>query len=109
LTDYPLLGLAHGLKHVPLGSDAGPLTAIMQWCREQRRYDVLLSQVPELLEAAGIQPLIEPGEGGDPDKEVMGRYAATLREDRKRVLADIKERKVAEEDAGRKRKRVKME
>jgi hypothetical protein len=109
LTDYPLLGLAHGLKHVPQGLDAGPLTAIMQWCREQGRYNALLSEVPELLEAARIQPLIEPGEGGDPDKEVMGRYAATLREDRKRVLVDIKERKAADEDAGRKRKRVKTE
>jgi hypothetical protein len=109
LSDYPLLGLAHGLKHVPEGPDVGPLTAIMRWCRERGKYDVLLSQVPELLEAAGIQPLIEPGEGNDPDKEVLSRHAQTLRQDRKRVIADMKERKVTEEEQGRKRKRVKLE
>jgi hypothetical protein len=110
LTDYPLLGLAHGLKHLPEGLDAGPLTAMMEWCREQGRYKMLLSEVPELLEAAGIQPLIEPGESGDPDKEVIGRYAKTLREDRKRVLNDAKDRKAAEgEEVSKKRKRVKTE
>jgi hypothetical protein len=110
LTDYPLLGLAHGLKHLPEGLDAGPLTAMMEWCREQGRYKMLLSEVPEFLEAAGIQPLIEPGEGGDPDKEVISRYAKTLREDRKRVLNDAKDRKAAEgEEVSKKRKRVKTE
>jgi hypothetical protein len=108
LTDYPLLGLAHGLKHLPEGPDAGPLTAIMKWCREQGRYKTLLSEVPVLLEVAGIQPLIEPGEGGDPDKEVIGKYAKTLREDRKRVLDDARERKAVEgEEVSKKRKRVK--
>jgi hypothetical protein len=110
LTDYPLLGLAHGLNHLPKGPDAGPLTAMMKWCREQGRYTTLLSEVPELLDAAGIQPLIEPGESGDPDKEVIGRYAKTLREDRKRVLDDAKERRAAEgEEVSKKRKRVKTE
>jgi len=99
LTDYPLFGLTHGLKHVPEGPDAGPLTAMIKWCREQGRYDPLLSDVPQLLEGAGLQPLIEPGETGDPDREVLGRHAETLREDRKRVLRIAKEKKRALEEA----------
>jgi hypothetical protein len=95
LTDYPLLGLAHGLKHLPKGPDAGPLTAVMKWCREQGRYHTLLSDVWELLEVAEIQPFIEPGEGGDPDKEIMNRHVGILRQDRKRVLKDARERRRA--------------
>jgi hypothetical protein len=110
LIDYPLLGLAHGLKHFPEGPDAGPLTAVMKWCREQGRYDTLLSDVLELLEGAEIQPLIEPGEGGDPDNEILGRYVGMLRRDRKRVLKDASDRRrVAEKEEGKKRKRAKEE
>jgi hypothetical protein len=110
LTDYPLLGLTHGLRHVPDGVDAGPLTAMIKWCREQGRYETLLSDVPELLEAVGIQPLIEPDESGDPDKEVLGRFVEILKQDRKRVLKDAGERKRAiEREEDGKRKRVKAE
>lgn len=96
-TDYPLLALAHGLQHVPEGPDAGPLTAVINWCRAHGRYDALLSDVPALVEEAGLQSLIEAGENEDPDKEVLGRYVATLRKDRRRVLA-AKKRAAEEED-----------
>ena len=110
LTDYPLLGLAHGLKHIPEGPDAGPLTVAMKWARENGRYKALLSEVPGLLEEAGLPLLIEPGESGDPDKEVIGRHTETLKKDRARVLKDASmRRKAAEKEEGGKRKRVKTE
>ncbi|KAF2023959.1 hypothetical protein EK21DRAFT_10599, partial [Setomelanomma holmii] len=107
LTDYPLLGLNHGLKHLPEGPDAGPLTAVLKWCREEGRYDVRLSDVPELIGIAGLKTLIEPGEVGDPDKEVMGRYSKILKEDRKRVKTAGK--RAAENEAGGSEKRLKAE
>ncbi|KAL5114864.1 hypothetical protein ACEQ8H_007241 [Pleosporales sp. CAS-2024a] len=108
LADYPLLGLTYGLKHVPQGADAGPLTAAIKWVREQGRFQTMLSQVPALLEEAGIQPLIEPGKEGDPDKEVIARFEDVLKADRKRVLRDASIRKSAAESAETmKRKRVK--
>jgi hypothetical protein len=110
LSNYPLLGLAHGLKHMPEGQDAGPLTVMMKWCREQGRYNTLLSDVPELLEEAEMQPLIELGGGGDPDKEVMSRHTDALRQDRKRVLKDAGERRrAAEKEEGKNKKRTKVE
>ncbi|KAH4905845.1 hypothetical protein HBI80_087060 [Parastagonospora nodorum] len=110
LTDYPLLGLAHGLKHMPEGPDAGPLTAAMKWARENGRYKALLSEVPELLQQAGLQLLIEPGESGDPDKEVKPMHVEKLKKDRIRVLEDARMRKRAAEKAeDGKRKRVKTE
>jgi hypothetical protein len=110
LIDYPLLGLTHGLKHLPEGPDAGPLTSVIKWCKEHGRYDTLLSDVPGLLEVAGFQPLIEPGESGDPDREVMGRHAEVLKKDRKRVLKDAGEKKrAAEKEDGPNKKRVKTE
>jgi hypothetical protein len=110
LVDYPILGLAHGLVKLPEGVDAGPLTQLIVWCRENKRFDVLLSKVPDMLQEAGITSLIEPSESGCPDKEVLGRYAATLKKDRQRVLAVAKERKrLAEEEEGGREKRVKTE
>lgn len=85
-TDYPLLGLAHGLLGLPTGPDAGPITALIHWCRGNGRYRVMLSEVHDLLQEADIDPLIEPGEKGCPDKEVVGRYAEALKVDRVRVL-----------------------
>jgi len=113
-TDYPLLALTHGVQHVPSGQDAGPLTAVIKWCRAQGIYDKLLSDVPALLEEAGLQPLIEAGDKEeDPDKEVLGRYSAKLRKDRKRVLKTKEKKRAAEEDEdeeeGRKEKRAKRE
>ncbi|KAH7072095.1 hypothetical protein BKA63DRAFT_474145 [Paraphoma chrysanthemicola] len=108
IIDYPLLGLAHGLKHLPQGPDAGPLTAMIRWVKEQERYDTLLSDIPALIDGAGIKSLIEPGENGDPDREVMNRLAEVLRQDRKRVLTIAGKRKVEKEAGGRK-KRVKSE
>tara|TARA_R110002003_G_scaffold822_2_gene21636 strand:+ start:18162 stop:19484 length:1323 start_codon:yes stop_codon:yes gene_type:complete len=110
LTDYPLFGLAHGLKHLPEGQDAGPLTATIKWCRDQSRYDTLLSDVPKLIDGASIKSLIESGEHGDPDAEVMGRFAHLLKGDRKRVLRIAGERKrTAEKETGGRKKRVKSE
>ncbi|KAH7084383.1 hypothetical protein FB567DRAFT_80615 [Paraphoma chrysanthemicola] len=109
MIDYPLLGLAHGLKHLPQGPDAGPLTAMIQWVREQERYDTLLSDVPAIIDRAGIKSLIEPGENGDPDKEVMNRLAEVLKQDRRRVLTIAGKRKTVEKEAGGRKKRVKAE
>jgi len=86
--DYPLLALAHGLQSLPTGMDAGPLTALVLWCREKGRYKAMLSEVPALLKEANIEPLIEPGENGCPDKEVAGRHAGVLKKDRLRVVRD---------------------
>ncbi|KAI4919206.1 hypothetical protein J4E85_009463 [Alternaria conjuncta] len=86
--DYPLLALTHGLQSLPTGVDAGPLTALILWCREKGRYKAMLSEVPALLKEANIEPLIEPGENGCPDKEVAGRHAGALKKDRLRVVRD---------------------
>ncbi|EOA87810.1 uncharacterized protein SETTUDRAFT_108891 [Exserohilum turcica Et28A] len=107
--DYPLLALAHGVQALPAGVDAGPLTALILWCRQNGRYQVLLSEVPGLLREAQIEPLIEPGEGGCPDKEVLGRYAEALKTDRLRVarLAGARKRAMEALDEGKtKRKKV---
>lgn len=110
LIEYPLLGLTHGLKHLPEGPDAGPLTQLIKHCREQGHYRVLLSDVPEMLRELDIEPLIEAGESGDPDKEALGRFAEILKIDRKRVLKDRKDRQAAaEKEEERKQKRVKTE
>ncbi|KAI4699084.1 hypothetical protein J4E81_004975 [Alternaria sp. BMP 2799] len=86
--DYPLLALAHGLQLLPTGLDAGPLTALIRWCKEKGRHKAILSEVPALLKEAGIEPLIEPGENGCPDKEFTGRHAGALKKDRLRVFKD---------------------
>lgn len=109
-TEYPLMGLTHGLKHMPEGADAGPLTSLIKWCREHKQYRVLLSEVPELLREQNIEPLIEPGDTEDPDMEVLGRYQDILKADRTRVLEDRKKRKaLAEKEGGAKRKRIKAD
>ncbi|KAF7679251.1 hypothetical protein GT037_002999, partial [Alternaria burnsii] len=86
--DYPLLALAHGLQSLPTGPDAGPLTALILWCREKGQYRALLSEVSTLLRAADIEPLIESGDDGCPDREFAGRHAASLKKDRLRVVRD---------------------
>ena len=93
LTDYPLLALAHGLVELPSGLDAGPLTALIQWCRNNKRYKAMLSEVPVLLEEAGIESLIEPGNGVDPDQQVLARHIEAIKKDRLRVLKEIREKK----------------
>lgn len=103
-TDYPLLALAHGLLELPSGPDAGPLTAIVKWCRENNRHKAMLSEAPALLKEANIDTLIDPGDDLDPDKEVITRYAEALRADRKRVLKERKELDVGEERKAKKRK-----
>lgn len=109
LSDYPLLGLAHGLQTLPVGPDAGPLTACIAWCRKNGRYHHMLSEVSELLKEIGIEPLIEPAEDGCPDKEVLGRHSDALRIDRKRVLREM--RRLADEPAPSesRKKRAKVE
>ena len=108
--DYPLLALAHGLQSLPTGADAGPLTALIHWCREKGRYQVLLSDVPGVLKEAGIEPLIEPGESGCPDREVVERHAEVLKKERSRALRSAKASKRAmEEKEEGKSKRRKME
>ncbi|KAF1912934.1 hypothetical protein BDU57DRAFT_521534 [Ampelomyces quisqualis] len=110
LVDYPVLGLAHGLINLPEGPDAGPLTALIAFCKENTKCDVLLSNVPAMLQEAGISSLIEPGDGACPDKEVWSRHVDLLKDDRKRVLKMERERKRAMEmEEGGKRKRVKTE
>jgi hypothetical protein len=99
-TDYPLLGLAHGLRDLPSGPDAGPLTALMVKCRAEGRYTTMLSEVPQLLEEAGIEALIDLGQG-EPDKEMMARHSEAVTEYRKRE----KEKKTTEGGGGRETKR----
>jgi hypothetical protein len=108
--DYPLLGIAHGLAELPEGPDAGPLTALIKYCKEHAKYDVMISNVSSMLQEAGISSLIEAGDNGCPDKEVWSRHSDLLKEDRKRVLKFERERKrLAEMEEGGKRKRVKSE
>lgn len=101
-TDYPLLGLTVGLKELPCGVDAGPLTALIQWCRESCRYEAMLSEVSNLLKKANIHCLIDPGTGTDPDKEVLARHMEAIKRDRRRVLKELqilKDTKEAEAEA----------
>ncbi|OAL47626.1 hypothetical protein IQ07DRAFT_633943 [Pyrenochaeta sp. DS3sAY3a] len=85
-TDYPLFALAHGLVALPEGKDAGPLTALMKWAKEQERYQILISEVPALLKEAGIPAFIELSDDGCPDKEFLPRHAGEMKKDRKRLL-----------------------
>ncbi|KAJ4377160.1 hypothetical protein N0V86_006601 [Didymella sp. IMI 355093] len=112
--DYPLLGLIVGLRELPSGVDAGPLTTLIKWCRHNGRDEVMLSEVPNLLKEANIEALIDPGAGTDPDKEVPGRYADAIKNDRRRVTKEqqiLKEQKEAEMEVeapeGAREKRVK--
>lgn len=89
--DYPVVALAHGLKELPSGSDVGPMTALILHCRANACYEVLLSDVPRMLKEVGIEPLIEPGENGCPDLEVMTRHKAALKKDRARVKQSAEE------------------
>jgi hypothetical protein len=104
MTDYPLLALAHGLVELPTGVDAGPLTNIIKWVREKGRYQTMLSEVPILLKEANIEPLIDPGEGNDPDREVLPRHMETMKADRKRIIQEQKELAAAKEKRPKKRK-----
>jgi hypothetical protein len=89
--DYPLIALTHGLAVLPEGPDAGPLTALMRWCKEQGKLNMLLSEVPGLLKQANISPLIEPAENlGCPDKDMVARHMQALKRDAGRVRS-IKE------------------
>lgn len=107
LIDYPILALAHGLVALPEGPDAGPLTALIKLCKEQGRYKVMLSEVPDVLQETNMSSLIEPTEGGCPDKEVLARHTELLKRDRLRVLREMKN--AAEKEGGNKRKRLKTE
>ena len=100
--EYPLMALAHGLAELPSGLDAGPLTAIMRWCKQQGRFSTLLSEVPELLKRANMSPLIEPAENlGCPDKDMVARHLQALKGDGLRVKRSVKEaeRRKAEAEA----------
>ncbi|KAH7359786.1 hypothetical protein BKA66DRAFT_573900 [Pyrenochaeta sp. MPI-SDFR-AT-0127] len=107
LTDYPILGLAHGLEQLPTGSDAGPLTALIKWCRNNRKYETMLSHVPELLKVADISSLIEPSEVGCPDQGVSDRYTEAMKMDRKRILksAGVMKRAAEGSDGAKMKKR----
>ena len=102
-TDYPLLGLTHGLRELPSGVDAGPLTALITKCRAEGRYETMLSEVPRLLEEAGIESLIDMG-NGEPDKEVISRHAKAVAEFRERV--ESRGNLDGSGDRSRKRKKV---
>lgn len=92
-SDYPLLGLAAGLKELPSGVDAGPVTWLIRWCRDNGRHDAMLSDVLTLLKEAGISTLIEPGNGADADQEVLSRHIGDMKNDRLRVLREIRSMK----------------
>lgn len=98
-TDYPLLGLAVGLKDLPSGADAGPLTSVINWCRSNKRYTAMLSEVPSLLEEAGIDSLIALGESTQPDKDAITRHIEAIKKDRLRVLKEIRDSKEEKEFA----------
>lgn len=89
LTDYPLLALAHGLLELPLGSDAGPLTHLIKWCREHERFKAMLSDVPSLLKEANISLLVESVNGANSDQEVIAKHGDAIKKDRLRVLKEI--------------------
>jgi hypothetical protein len=97
-TDYPLLALAYGLVELPSGPDEGPLTLLIKWCRENKHYKALLSDVPDLLMMAGIDNLVKAGNSKDPDQEALLRHAEAVKKDRKRVLKELKVLKEREED-----------
>ncbi|KAJ4364545.1 hypothetical protein N0V83_009141 [Neocucurbitaria cava] len=99
LSNYPLLGLAHGLLELPQGEDAGPLTRIIRWCRTQHRYNTLLSEVSTLLDEEGVSKQIERTFEDCPDKGMLARHAEAMKEDRKRVLKSEKMKRLALEDA----------
>ena len=102
--DYPLLALAVGLKELPSGVDAGPLTALIHWCRDDGKHTAMLSDTPRLLQEASIVPLIDSGTGTDPDKEVLARHAEAMKIDRKRVIQETKGFTAVKEKKFRKRK-----
>ncbi|KAF2245306.1 hypothetical protein BU26DRAFT_507989 [Trematosphaeria pertusa] len=85
--DYPLLALEHGVVHLPQGDDAGPLTKLIQWCKNNAQHRVLLSEVPALLSTAGISSTIaRPADGRCPDRVAHGRHHQAIQIDRKRIL-----------------------
>lgn len=96
-TDYPLLALTHGLVELPSGVDAGPLTTLIKWVRDLGRYQSMLSEVPAILEEANINGLIDPDEEANPDKEVLPRHANAMKEDRRRVLEELRALREGEE------------
>ena len=100
-TDYPLLALAHGLVTLPSGPDEGPLTLLIKWCRENKHYKALLSDVPDLLVMAGIDALVQAGDSEDPDQEALSRHAESIKKDQKRVSKELKVIKEREEDDDR--------
>ncbi|XPT01099.1 hypothetical protein M3J09_010240 [Ascochyta lentis] len=102
--DYPLLAIAHGLLELPSGSDAGPITALIEWCRVNNRHQVMLSDVPVLLKEASIEPLIDPGNDENPDKQVLPRHTEAMRMDRKRVIQEKREFDADKEKKSSKRK-----
>lgn len=97
-TDYPLLALAYGLVELPSGPDAGPLTLLIKWCRENKHYKALLSDVPDLLTMAGIDNSVEAGSSENPDQDTLLRHAEAVKKDRKRVLKELKVLKEREDD-----------
>jgi hypothetical protein len=97
-TNYPLLALAYGLVELPSGPDEGPLTLLIKWCRENKHYKALLSDVPDLLMMAGIDNLVKAGNREDPDQEALLGHAEAVKKDRKRVLKELKILKEREED-----------
>lgn len=103
-TDYPLLALAHGLVELPSGPDAGPLTALIKWCRDKKRYRTMLSDVPILLQEAGISPLIESGDHATPDQDVLARHIGAIKKDRLRVLRERRQLDVAKDKKPTKRR-----
>jgi hypothetical protein len=105
LANYPLLALAHGLVALPADEDAGPLTKMIIWCRDQGKHRTMLSEVSALLQGAGIERKIKQPETGCPDQKVFLRHSEALKEDRKRVLASEKLLKRKRELEGREKSR----
>lgn len=99
MTDYPLLGLAVGLKDLPSGTDAGPLTSVIKWCRSHQRYTTMLSEVPNLLQEAGISALINTENSRYTDGEAFARHNEAVKRDRMRVLKEIRDLKEEKEIA----------
>ena len=103
-TDYPLLALAYGLVELPSGPDAGPLTLLIKWCRENKHYKALLSDVPDLLTMAGIDSSVEAGNSENLDQDTLLRHAEAVKTDRKRVLKELKVLKEREDDGPQEKK-----
>jgi hypothetical protein len=85
ITDYPLLGLKWGVCVAPQIEDKGPITLVMEYCEQKAKHDTkylmyMLSDVPRLMEEAGISPeIVWPAGGKHPDTDFHERHKVAMK------------------------------